>query len=306
MENNYPRVFIGSLNPGITEQMITAIFEPFGKIESVNLILDRKTGQSMSFGFIRFEEARSAFIAASEMHGYCLAGIPMAVGLVDEKQNESKVRCSSCSNLGKDFTCLYIGGLSPHTTADMIEDLFNQFGPLSSVELSENADMTKFAFVKYEREVDGDIARKQLEGLTLYDKTMVIKKFSGKCKCNNNNDGEVRSEKFKPSSSFNPTSQVVDSQPVVDVPIACPCFVLDNLLEDEEDVREVIEEVRSEVSKWGEVIQIHVRGGRVWVMCGDVATGVAGVNWLHGRWFAGKRIIAGYVPLQNFKNMFAK
>ena len=86
-------------------------------------------------------------------------------------------------------------------------------------------------------------------------------------------------------------------------PIACICFVLDNMLDDE-DTREVLRDVRCEVERFGRAEEVHVLDNRVWVRCDRMSTAVASVNWFHGRWFSGRRIKAGYVPLKNFHNLF--
>ena len=46
------RLYIGSLHFNITEDMLKGIFEPFGKIESIQLIYDPETGRSKGYGFI--------------------------------------------------------------------------------------------------------------------------------------------------------------------------------------------------------------------------------------------------------------
>jgi len=46
------RLYVGSLHFNITEDMLRGIFEPFGKIESIQLIMDPETGRSRGYGFI--------------------------------------------------------------------------------------------------------------------------------------------------------------------------------------------------------------------------------------------------------------
>ena len=40
------RLYVGSLHFNITEEMIKGIFEPFGKINSIQLIMDSETNRS--------------------------------------------------------------------------------------------------------------------------------------------------------------------------------------------------------------------------------------------------------------------
>lgn len=46
------RLYVGSLHFNITEDMLRGIFEPFGKIQSIQMIMDPETGRSKGYGFV--------------------------------------------------------------------------------------------------------------------------------------------------------------------------------------------------------------------------------------------------------------
>jgi RNA-binding protein 23/39 len=46
------RLYVGSLHFNITEEMLRGIFEPFGKVDNIQLITDPETGRSKGYGFI--------------------------------------------------------------------------------------------------------------------------------------------------------------------------------------------------------------------------------------------------------------
>lgn len=50
--NGPMRLYVGSLHFNITEDMLRSIFEPFGKIEHMQLMIDTETGRSKGYGFI--------------------------------------------------------------------------------------------------------------------------------------------------------------------------------------------------------------------------------------------------------------
>lgn len=79
------RLYVGSLHFNITEEMIKGIFEPFGKIASMQLIMDPETGRSKGYGFLTYAEAEDAKKALEQMNGFELAGRPMKVGHVTER-----------------------------------------------------------------------------------------------------------------------------------------------------------------------------------------------------------------------------
>ena len=53
------RLYVGSLHFNITEDMLRGIFEPFGKIDSIQLMTDPETGRSKGYGFITVSNVKS-------------------------------------------------------------------------------------------------------------------------------------------------------------------------------------------------------------------------------------------------------
>uniref|UniRef100_A0A0K8T8Z7 RRM domain-containing protein n=2 Tax=Lygus hesperus TaxID=30085 RepID=A0A0K8T8Z7_LYGHE len=81
------KLYIGSLHFNITEDMLRGIFEPFGKIDTVQLMTDPETGRSKGYGFITFHHAEDAKRALEQLNGFELAGRPMRVGTVTERMD---------------------------------------------------------------------------------------------------------------------------------------------------------------------------------------------------------------------------
>ncbi|XP_075067440.1 putative RNA-binding protein 23 [Mixophyes fleayi] len=79
------RLYVGSLHFNITEDMLKGIFEPFGKIENIQLLREPDTGRSKGYGFITFSDAECARRALDQLNGFELAGRPMKVGHVTER-----------------------------------------------------------------------------------------------------------------------------------------------------------------------------------------------------------------------------
>lgn len=50
--NGPTRLYVGSLHFNITEDMLRGIFEPFGKIDHIQLMTDPDTGKSKGYGFL--------------------------------------------------------------------------------------------------------------------------------------------------------------------------------------------------------------------------------------------------------------
>ncbi|XP_075733347.1 RNA-binding protein 39-like protein Caper isoform X1 [Rhipicephalus microplus] len=84
------RLYVGSLHFNITEEMLKGIFEPFGKIDKIELIKDMETNRSKGYGFITFHDSEDAKKALEQLNGFELAGRPMKVGHVTERTDVSQ------------------------------------------------------------------------------------------------------------------------------------------------------------------------------------------------------------------------
>jgi cold-inducible RNA-binding protein len=67
-------IFVGNLDFAATESSIRALFEPYGKVERVNLITDRETGRSRGFAFVEMPDAAEADRAIAALNGTNLDG----------------------------------------------------------------------------------------------------------------------------------------------------------------------------------------------------------------------------------------
>jgi cold-inducible RNA-binding protein len=63
------RIYVGNLSYSVTESDIKAEFEAFGKVESVNLIIDRETRRPKGFAFVEMPSSDEAKTAMAELNG---------------------------------------------------------------------------------------------------------------------------------------------------------------------------------------------------------------------------------------------
>ena len=59
------RIFVGNLPFSIGEGDLTALFEPFGEVQSIQIMTDRDTGKPRGFGFVEMssEDGQKAIAA---------------------------------------------------------------------------------------------------------------------------------------------------------------------------------------------------------------------------------------------------
>ena len=67
-------IYVGNLSYEVTEEDLKLAFEPFGKVESANLIKDKYSGQSKGFGFVEMASKDEGQSAIDGLNGTELKG----------------------------------------------------------------------------------------------------------------------------------------------------------------------------------------------------------------------------------------
>ncbi|XP_058846713.1 RNA-binding protein 39 isoform X3 [Acipenser ruthenus] len=262
------RLYVGSLHFNITEEMLRGIFEPFGRIESIQLMMDSETGRSKGYGFITFSDAECAKKALEQLNGFELAGRPMKVGHVTERTDAS----NASSFLDSDE--LERTGIDLGTTgrlqlmARLAEGTGLQIPPAAqqALQMSGSIAFGAMAAVTAAMNPGLNLALNLNPAMTLPTQPLATQ-------C------------FQLSNMFNPQSE---NDPEWDV--------------------EIQDDVIEECNKHGGVVHIYVDKnspqGNIYVKCPAISAAMAAVSGLHGRWFAGKMITAAYVPLATYHNLF--
>ncbi|KAG2205036.1 hypothetical protein INT46_010052 [Mucor plumbeus] len=94
---NTKRLYIGNLDESINEYAIIRLFEPFGKITFIEVMVHwtgEKKGHSRGYCFLEFETKEQALKAISELHGKTIKGKPLVVSFahMTPEQDEAKKR----------------------------------------------------------------------------------------------------------------------------------------------------------------------------------------------------------------------
>ncbi|RMF17090.1 MAG: RNA-binding protein [Candidatus Dadabacteria bacterium] len=71
-------IYVGNLPYSVSEPELRGLFEQYGEVQSVNLIMDRETGRPRGFGFVTMERA-DALNAIEALNGTELGGRTMRV-----------------------------------------------------------------------------------------------------------------------------------------------------------------------------------------------------------------------------------
>ena len=72
-------IYVSNIAFTATNQDIRQLFEPYGAVDTINIITDRDTGQSRGFGFVEMPDSAAAKAAIHGLHGKELAGRTLTV-----------------------------------------------------------------------------------------------------------------------------------------------------------------------------------------------------------------------------------
>ncbi len=73
------KLYVGNLPYSATEDSLKGVFAQFGTVESVNIIMDRYTGQSKGFGFVEFATKEEGVAAIGKMNNFEMDGRTLKV-----------------------------------------------------------------------------------------------------------------------------------------------------------------------------------------------------------------------------------
>ncbi len=79
------KLYVGNLAYGVTSSDLEAMFQPFGTVQSAQVIMDRDTGRSKGFGFVEMDAEEQAQAAIDSLHNEEVNGRRLTV-------NEAKPR----------------------------------------------------------------------------------------------------------------------------------------------------------------------------------------------------------------------
>ncbi|KAK2861567.1 hypothetical protein Q5P01_001100 [Channa striata] len=265
------RLYVGSLHFNITEEMLRGIFEPFGRIESIQLMMDSETGRSKGYGFITFADAECAKKALEQLNGFELAGRPMKVGHVTERTDAS----TASSFLDSDE--LERSGIDLETTGRL--QLMARLAEGTGLQIPPSAQQAI--------QMSGAIAIGAMAAVSAAMNPAINSalNMSMNSSALNLPSQPLATHCFQLSNMFSPNSE----EP--------PGWELD-----------IQHEVIEECNKHGGIVHIYVdknsTEGNIYVKCPSIPASMAAVNALHGRYFAGKMITAAYIPLPTYHNLF--
>jgi RNA recognition motif-containing protein len=142
-------LWIGNLPSHITSTDLMQIFSVYGSIESLRVLPDRDCA------FINYHHTEDAVTAYNDMLGARLSGSLIRIGY-------GKADAYGSDMQGMQPTrALWIGNISPHTTSQILHQVFLPFGPIESARVLTHKNC---GFVNFERLEDAIRAKSVMNG----------------------------------------------------------------------------------------------------------------------------------------------
>lgn len=81
------KLYVGNLGYGVTDDQLRTMFDPYGSVQTAQVITDRDTGRSKGFGFVEMASDQEAQAAISGMHGQMADGRALTVNEAKPKES---------------------------------------------------------------------------------------------------------------------------------------------------------------------------------------------------------------------------
>jgi RNA recognition motif-containing protein len=73
------KLYVGNLPYSVSDSDLQTLFEPFGMVQSAQVIVDRDTGRSKGFGFVEMSSDQEGQAAIEAMHDKDMEGRKLTV-----------------------------------------------------------------------------------------------------------------------------------------------------------------------------------------------------------------------------------
>jgi RNA recognition motif-containing protein len=88
MNQQNQKLYVGNLNFDATEDQVRELFGTFGVVEDVKIVMDRFSGRSRGFAFVRMDSADSAGKAKEALNGQPFQGKTLVIDWARTEQRE--------------------------------------------------------------------------------------------------------------------------------------------------------------------------------------------------------------------------
>lgn len=136
-------IFVGDLAADVTDYLLQETFRArYNSVKGAKVVIDRLTGRSKGYGFVRFADEGEQMRAMTEMQGVLCSTRPMRIGPATNKNPAATTQPKASYNPSggqsendPNNTTIFVGNLDPNVTDDHLRQVFTQYGELVHVKI---------------------------------------------------------------------------------------------------------------------------------------------------------------------------
>ncbi|KAL6708574.1 E3 ubiquitin-protein ligase pub1 [Coniothyrium glycines] len=161
-EPNKRALYVGGLDPRVTEDVLRQIFETTGHVQSVKIIPD-KTASSPSgfnYGFVEYDDPGAAERGMATLNGRRIHNNEIRVNWAYQSNNTAKEDTSNHFHI-------FVGDLSNEVNDEVLLQAFSTFGPVSEARVMWDMKTGRsrgYGFVAFRDRADADRALSSMDG----------------------------------------------------------------------------------------------------------------------------------------------
>ncbi|WJX91323.1 Polyadenylate-binding protein rbp45 [Trifolium repens] len=166
-------IFVGDLAADVTDYHLTEVFRTrYNSVKGAKVVIDRTTGRTKGYGFVRFADEGEQMRAMTEMQGVLCSTRPMRIGPASNKNLNTQSSKASYQNPqggaqnenDPNNTTIFVGNLDPNVTDDHLRQVFVQYGELVHVKIPSGK---RCGFVQFADRSSAEEALRVLNGTLL-------------------------------------------------------------------------------------------------------------------------------------------
>ncbi|XP_041028300.1 polyadenylate-binding protein RBP45-like isoform X1 [Juglans microcarpa x Juglans regia] len=166
-------IFVGDLAPDVTDYTLQETFRArYPSVRGAKVVIDRLTGRTKGYGFVRFGDEGEQLRAMTEMNGVLCSSRPMRIGPATNKnsiggqQPKASYQNSQGAQNENDpnNTTIFVGNLDPNVIDDHLRQVFSQYGQLVHVKIPSGK---RCGFVQFVDRSCAEEALRMLNGTQL-------------------------------------------------------------------------------------------------------------------------------------------